>query len=143
MLSNWKAKLTGGLKSISGRKDFLEAVCAASALVASADGEVSDDEIKTTVKVVSSNPMLTAAYKSGDIEKCIDTMLKRAAAGRTGRMGLYKEIEEVSSNGEMAETAFLCAVDVAESNGTIEPVEQKTLSEIAKRLGVNPSIANV
>lgn len=142
-LQKFKDKMVGSVKRLSGRKDFLEAVCAASALVASADGEVTDDEIKTTTKVVSSNPTLAAAFKTTEIEKCIDTMLRRAQAGRTGRMGLYKEIEDVASNSEMGETVYLCALDVAEANGNIGPKEKEALTQIAKKVGVNEAAMQV
>lgn len=143
MLANFKAKFGSAMAKFNGRKDFLEAVCAASALVASADGEVSDDEIKQTTKVVSSNPSLQSAFKPRDIESCIDSMLKRAASGRTGRAGLYKEIEDVKADNTMSETVYLAAYDIAETDGNIATKEQEVLSQIAKRLGVNPNVANV
>ena len=135
--ANLKDKLSSSVKKLSGRKDFLEAVCASSALVASADGDISDDEVKTAVKVVSANATLSSAFKPSDIEKCIDTMLKRAQSGRSGRMGLHKEIEQIASNPEMAEMTYLCALDVAEGDGNIGEKEKETLTMIAKKLGVN------
>ena len=66
-LFSWKDKLTKGINSLKGNKDVLEAVCASTALVAAADGEISDGEIKTTIQVITSNPTLTAAYKQADI----------------------------------------------------------------------------
>jgi tellurite resistance protein len=143
-LSKMKEKLSGALTKYNGNKDFLEAVCAASALVASCDGEVTDVEIQTATKTVASSPSLSTAFKPAVIEKCIDTMLKRASAGRTGRMGLYKEIDDVRSNGDMAETVYLTALDIAEADGNVGNEEKKTLAEIAKRLGVNEkNYANV
>lgn len=135
----WKEKLSGSFKKFSGRKDFLEAVCASSALVAAADGEITDDEIKKSILVISSNPTLSQAFKSSEIEKCADAMLKRAQAGRTGRMGLFKEIDDVSGDSNLAETVYLCALDVAEADGNVGDAEKKTLREIAKRCGVNES----
>lgn len=143
MLAKIKEKLMGSVNGLSGRKDFLEAVCAASALVASADGEVSDKEIETTKKVVTSSPVLVKAFKTREIESCIDTMLKRAASGRTGRAGLYKEIEDVKADGGMAETVYLSAYDIAEADGNIATKEKEVLTQIASRLGVNPAVANV
>jgi tellurite resistance protein TerB len=56
-------KKLGGdaVKKYSGNKDFLEAVCASAALVAAADGSVSDDEILAAVEAARNNPTLTAA----------------------------------------------------------------------------------
>lgn len=142
-LNNLKEKLSSSIKRFSGRKDFLEAVCAASALVAAADGEITDDEIKMAIKVVSSNPTLAAAFKTSEIEKCIDSMLKRAGSGRTGRMGLYKEIEDIAKDPAMCETTYLCALDIAETDGNVAKEEKLVLDQIAKRLGVNQQAMQV
>lgn len=143
LLKKWKEKLTGSIKKLSGRKDFLEAVCAACALVAAADGEISDDEIKAATKSVSSNPTLTSAFKPGDIDKTIDSMLKRAGSGRTGRMGLYKEIEDLAGDLEMGEMVYLVALDVAEGGGSIGDKEKEVLTNIAKKFGINEKAMQV
>lgn len=138
--SKLKEKLSGAGKLLSGRKDALEAVCAAAALVAAADGEISDKEIETAKKVVVNNATLGAAYKAGEIDKCIDAMLKRAQGGRSGRLGLYKEIDDIASAAEaLREVVLACAVDIAEADGKTGPEEQKALQEIAKRVSINLS----
>lgn len=137
LLKQLADKLSGGMKKLSGRKDFLEAVCASCALVAAADGEISDDEIKAISKAVSSHPTLTSAFRPGDIDKTIDAMLKRAQSGRTGRMGLYKEIEDLRGDTEMGEMVYLMALDTAEGDGNIGEKEREVLTQIAKRFGLN------
>lgn len=139
MFAKFKAKLTGSVNKFSGRKDFLEAVCASCALVAAADGSVEDSEVETTIKTIASNPSLQAAFSSREIESTADAMLKRAQAGRTGRMGLYKEIEDIKADAEMAETVYLAAWDVAESDGSVADEEKAVMAKIADRLGVNPA----
>lgn len=139
MFASIKAKLSGGVNKYSGRKDFLEAVCAASALVAAADGDVSDAEVDQTVKAVSSNASLSAAFKPSEIERTADAMLKRAQGGRVGRSGLYKELEDIANDHEMSETVLLSALDVADHGG-IDDKEKAVLAQIAQRLGLN--IAN-
>lgn len=136
-IAGLKEKLSGSIKKISGRTDFLEAVCASCALVASADGEISDSEIKMTTDIIKNNPTLSSAFKATQIEKCADTMLKRAQGGRSGRFGLYKEIEEISADASMAEIVYLAALDVAEADGKFEASEKKVLKEIANKLGIN------
>jgi tellurite resistance protein TerB len=139
MFAALKSKLAGNVNKFSGRKDFLEAVCAASALVAAADGDVSDAEVDQTVKAVSSNASLAAAFKASDIERTADAMLKRAQGGRVGRSGLYKELEDIANDHDMAETVLLSALDVADHGG-IDKKEKAVLAQIASRLGLN--IAN-
>ena len=51
-------KAEAAVQKFSGRTDFLEAVCAAAALVAAADGEIEDSEVKATVKAVKANKAL-------------------------------------------------------------------------------------
>lgn len=136
---NLKEKLGGMVKKFSGRKDFLEAVCAACALVASADGEVSDKEIDAAVKAAQAHAVLSANFKPGDIATTMDTMLKRASSGRVGRKSLLDELKDVSSDREMCEVAYLAAADIADADGKLDPKEVETLTLIAKTLNVSES----
>ncbi|MBD8554892.1 tellurite resistance TerB family protein [Rhizobium sp. CFBP 8762] len=136
MFGSLKAKFSGSVNKYSGRKDFLEAVCAAAALVAAADGDISDAEVDQTVKAVASNVNLSAAFKPAEIERVADAMLKRAQGGRVGRNGLYKEIEQIASDPEMAETVLLSSLDVADQGG-IDAKEKDVLDKIARSLGLN------
>lgn len=138
MFAALKQKLTGSVNKFSGRKDFLEAVCASCALVAAADGNIEDEEVEKTIQVIVSNPALSAAFSAREIEGTADTMLKRAQAGRTGRMGLYKEIDDVADDADMAETIYLVALDVADSDGSIADAEKQVLNKIAERLRLDP-----
>lgn len=137
MFAKLKEKLTGSVNKFSGRKDFLEAVCAASALIAAADGEVEDKEIEMAIKTVSANPNLSGGFPAREIELTMEGMLRRAQAGRTGRMGLYKEIDDIASDAEMAEVVYLTALDVSESDGEMEPEEKEVLKKIADRLHID------
>ena len=135
-------KLLGGnvaavAAQFSGRKDFLEAVCAGAALISSADGDMSDKEIAAVVKAVKANKSLADGFDQPTIDKCINTMLERAGGGRVGRMGLWTEIAEIAKEPEMAQVVVLTALDVAESDGDIGAEETKVLQRLAKDLGVN------
>lgn len=137
MFAKLKEKFAGSVNKYSGRKDFLEAVCAACALVAAADGDLEDSEIEQTVKGIASNPNLAGSFSTREIEATAEAMMKRAQAGRVGRSGLYKEIEDIKADHDMAETVLLTAMDVADSDGQVEPQEKAVLAEIAKRLSLN------
>lgn len=138
MLKGFLGAIRGATNKYAGRKDFLEAVCAAAALVAAADGEIEDAEIATTIKTISANPGLAGAFTTREIETTAETMLNRAQAGRTGRMGLYREIEDIAGDAEMSETVYLTALDVSEADGEIEPQEREVLAKIASLLKVDP-----
>lgn len=139
MLAALKAKLTGSVQKLSGRKDALEAVCAAAALVAAADGNVSDAEVAATTKAIKANPTLTAAFSARDIDSTTDAMMTRAEGGRSGRLGLYREIEQIAKDPDIAEIVYLAALDVAESDGSIGDKEKAILTKIAGSLGLNPA----
>lgn len=136
MFSGLKDKLTGGAKRMAGHTDFLEAVCAAAALVAAADGDIDDSEIAATVKAVASNEVLSAAFAASAIGATIDRMLDRANGGRAGRMGLWNEIEDVATKHDQCEIVLLVAMDIADADGTVDESEQKVLEKVAKTLGL-------
>jgi tellurite resistance protein len=137
MFGKFKSKFTGSVNKFSGNKDFLEAVCAACALVAAADGELEDAEIAQTIKGIASNPALAGAFPAREIEQTADAMCKRAQGGRVGRAGLYKELEDIAADKDKAETVLLTALDVADSDGQVEPEEKKVLEKIAQTFGLN------
>lgn len=136
MFSKLKERFAGSVSKYSGRKDFLEAVCAAAALVAFADGDASDEEIASTIKSIAANAQLAGAFSTREIEATAEAMLRRAQGGRVGRNGLYSEIEDIKSDAAMAETVLLTALDVADSGG-IDDKEMAILREVAKRLSLS------
>lgn len=139
MLKMLQEKLSGGANRLQGRTDLLEAVCAASALVAAADGTIDDNEIDATVKAVTSNEALNTAFQARQIEGCIQRMLERAQGGRVGQMGLYKELDDVAPNADDSELVILTALDVADADGSVDEEEHKVLEKIASRLGLKLS----
>jgi tellurite resistance protein TerB len=130
-------KAEAAVQKFSGRTDFLEAVCAASALIAAADGEIEDSEVKATIKAVKANKSLATGFDQTAIETSINKMLERAAGGRVGRMGLWEEIREIAKDAELAQGVVLAALDVAEGDGEIEPAEKAVLDRLAKELSVD------
>jgi tellurite resistance protein TerB len=136
VLANLKSILTGGVQKLSGRKDALEAVCAGAALVAAADGTISNEEIASTLRAIGANPNLAAAFSPAEIERTADAMLKRAQGGRVGQSGLLNEIKQVAADPEVAELVMLATVDVAESDGSIGDKERAVLATISKGLGI-------
>lgn len=125
------------VQKLSGRTDFLEAVCAAAALIAVADGDIEDSEVKATVKAVKANKLLNNGFDQSAIETCINKMLERAVGGRVGRTGLWDEIREISKDADLAQAVVLTALDVAEGDGEIEPAEKVVLDRLAKELSVD------
>jgi tellurite resistance protein TerB len=122
-------------------KDFLEAVCAASALVAAADGDIEESEKRKVLSIISNHAQLGKLYQQNVIEATADTMFKRAKDS-SGRQQLARELDDIKSRpqgAQMAEDVYLIAVDIALADGEIEPQEKDVLAKIANRLGVDPS----
>lgn len=122
---------------LQGRTDLLEAVCASAALVANADGDISDAEVDATVKAVKANTALSAAFQQSEIDKNINNALKVVAGGRVGQRQLMKEIEDISGNADDCEIIILTALDIAEADGEICDDEMKVLKKIGDALGQN------
>lgn len=139
MFKGLKDKLSGGAKRMSGRTDLLEAVCAGAALVAGADGDIDDSEVEATIKAVTSNETLNTAFGANEINGCIERMIDRANGGRVGKMGLYKEINDIAGSQEDGEIVLLTAMDIADADGSVDPEETKVLEKIASKLGLKLS----
>lgn len=121
-----------------GNKDYLEAVCAAAALVAAADGDIEDSEISQTKEIISTNDTLSSIYKKDEIEKVLDGYLRKAKTNY-GKQALERELADVKNNQAMAADVFAMAVDVSQSDGDMEPQELVALKKVAKVLAVNPA----
>lgn len=134
--SKFTDSLKGNVTKLNGRMDALEAVCAACAYVAGADGDISDDEVATTITTIQNNPVLAGSFTTQQIEKCADAMFARARGGRSGRLGLKKEIADVASDAAIAEVVFVAALDVAD-HGDIDEKEKRVLMDIAGILGLD------
>lgn len=124
----------------SQNRDYLEAVCAASALVANADGEIEDSERSKVVRILTNHQTLGKIYQPAIIEQTTETMFKRAKDA-SGRQALARELDDIKGrdDGQMAEDVYLIALDVAYADGEMEQEEADVLKKIAGRLGVDPA----
>jgi tellurite resistance protein len=64
----FKAGATEVRAEYAENKDYLEAVCASCALVANADGNVSDVEKTKVISVISNHPTFSKLYNRNDIK---------------------------------------------------------------------------
>lgn len=139
MFAKLKEKLTGGASRLSGKTDLLEAIAAACAMVAAADGDLEDAEMESTISALQNHDVLSKAFSASEIERVADAMFKRAKGGMAGRLGLKREIEQARSKSttEDLEMLLVIAIDVSSSDGEVEPAERKVLDSIATSLGLN------
>lgn len=124
----------------SGSKDFLEAVCAAVALVAIADGDIEESEKRSAISIVQNHPDLGKIYQHNEIEECLTRMFSQAKTA-TGRASLGRELADVKgkpNSPQMCEDVYLVATDIAGSDGETDEKEAAVLAKIAAFLGVDP-----
>lgn len=143
MFGAFKRALGAGAKEVqkdySGNRNFLEAVIAASTLVAAADGDLEDAERNKIQKIVTNHATLGKFYKQQDIEAVLDRMFK-LAKDASGKQQLARELDDVKSSDEaMRDDVYLVALDIAHADGELEPQEADVLNKIAKRIGVDVS----
>lgn len=122
-------------------KDYLEACCAAAALVAAADGDIEESEKRKTVSLITGHKVLGKLYQQADIERTSDEMFRRAKDS-SGRQQLARELDDIKGRPDgasMAEDVYLFATDISAADGEAEEAEVIVLKKIAGRLGVDPS----
>lgn len=141
MFGKLKERLSGGANKLQGKTDLLEGICAMTALVAAADGDVEDSEVSAILDALSTHPALSAAFQPSAIERTLDAQLKRARGGMAGKLALKREIEEMRNKNasDELEMALMIAIDVAAADGEIEAAEKPVLEDLAKRLGFSLS----
>lgn len=126
---------------LKGRKDLLEAGAAFGALIAGADGNLAQDEQDACVKAIKSNAALAAAYTANDIEQSVAKMFDKADGGtRSGKVALWKEIDEVIAKGNADDTmiVFVIGLDVADKGG-IDAKEQEVITKAEGKFGLKAS----
>lgn len=137
MFGKLKEKLTGGAARLNGKTDLLEGICAACALVGSADGDFSDDEAAVALERLVNHETLSVAFTATQIETAFDKQVKRVKAGMSGRLALRREVEEVKakSSSEECEMLLVIAIDVASADGSIGAKEMGVLRTIGQAMG--------
>ena len=122
------------LKKVENR-DLMEAIVGGCLLVAAADGEIEKEETAKLDQLLRSNPRLS--HYGNEITALITRFTEQLEAGfRVGRMNIQREIEDIKNDPKEAEEVFVNMLTIAESDGEIEPEEQKVLEEVGRRLGL-------
>lgn len=130
------SKITKSAKSVA-KLNVLEAIVAASVLVAAADGEIEKKETEKLEKMLVNNDSLSSFSKT-EVQRLVGKYSATVETDfRMGRIKMLKEIEDIAENPGDAEEVFVTAISIAESDGEIEPKEFAVLVEIGRRLGLS------
>ena len=119
-------------------RDLLEAIVGGCLLVAAADGDIEDSEVKKIDSLLRTNKNLE--HFGSEITELVNRFSERLRSGyRVARAEILREIEDIKSDQQQKEDVLLNMLTIAEADGEIEPAEQKELETVAQRLGLRIS----
>jgi tellurite resistance protein TerB len=122
------------LKKVENR-DLMQAIVAGCLLISNADGEIEKAEAEALDKLLRANPSMS--HFGSEITETISRFTEMLSAGSAlARVKIMREIEDIKNVPSQAEEAFACMVDVAQSDGELEPAEAKVLAEIGRKLNM-------
>jgi len=125
------------VKKIENR-DLMEAMVGGTLLVAFADGDCEEEELKKIDELLGSHKSLQ--HFGSEVSSTIQTFTQRLKAGyRVGRMEILREIQDVKGDQREKEDVLLAMITVAEADGEIEPEEEKELNAVSQALGLRLS----
>jgi len=116
-------------------RDLMEATVGGCLLVAFADGECEDAELKTIESLLRTNKALEGF--GHELTDTVNRFTERLKAGyRVARVEILREIEEIKGDQREKEDVLIAMLTVAEADGEIEEAERKELDVVAQRLGM-------
>ena len=116
-------------------RDLLEAVVGGCLLVAAADGDIEDSEVKKIDSLLRTNKNL--AHFGSEITELVGRFSERLQSGyRVARAEILREIEDIKGDASQKEDVLLNMLTIAEADGEIEEKEHKELETVAQRLGL-------
>ena len=119
-------------------RDLLEAVVGGCLLIAAADGDIEDSEVKKIDSLLRTNKNLE--HFGSEITELVNRFSERLQSGyRVARAEILREIEDIKGDQQQKEDVLLNMLTIAEADGEIEPAEQKELDTVAQRLGLRIS----
>ncbi|MGL5499205.1 MAG: tellurite resistance TerB family protein [Aeromonas sobria] len=122
------------IKKLENR-DLMEAVVGGCMLIAFADGECEESELKTIESLLRTSKALEGF--GHEVADTMNRFTERLHAGyRVARLEIMREIGDVKGNRAEAEDVLVSMLTIAEADGEIEPEEQKELDAVATTLGL-------
>lgn len=134
--SMFKNAAKDAFTKVSGQKDVLEAMCAACALTAAAEGGIDPAEEDKAIVVIQKK--LGATFSEAEIER---EFKKRSEQTRTrsGKADLRTEIEQVTrrdNDGAIGRSIIYLCLDVADEGG-ISPAEKAVMVQLSSICNVD------
>lgn len=119
--------------------DFMEAVVAGCALVASADGEVTADEKQKMAAFIQRSEELSVFDMTKVIASFNKIMEGFAFDAEIGKIEAMKKITRLQGNAEAARTMVRVCCLIGAADGDFDADERKVVTKICTELGLDPS----
>ena len=137
-LREQKAKTEAGIKQFAN-KDFMEAVAAGCALIASADGNISSDEKQKMVGYINLNDSLKV-FKLNDVLARFNHYVDMFGFDyNVGKAEAMKAITKMKSKPDAAKTLIAVCCSIGAADGNFDKDEITLVKEMCSTLGVNPA----
>lgn len=118
-------------------KDFLKAISSACALVAYADGEVTESEKEKMKQYMTLNPDLKN-YSFSEVAENFQLACNSIEFDQNiGRMEANKQIDKIKSDYEQCQKLIAVCIAIGKSDGFMDKAELGVIENIARRLNVN------
>jgi tellurite resistance protein TerB len=119
-------------------KDFLNAAMAGSALVAMADGSVSQEEKQKMIKFIENNDALSV-FSTSDVIKAFQEFVGQLEFDKDiGEAKAFQALGRMKSNVDASRLLVRMIIAVAASDGNFDANEKAVARRISKELNINP-----
>lgn len=137
-LKDQRSKAEAGIKQFAN-KDFMEAIAAGCALIASADGDISSEEKQKMVGYINLNDSLKV-FKLNDVLTRFNHYADMFAFDyNVGKAEAMKAITKMKSKPDAAKTLIAVCCSIGAADGTFDKDEIALVREMCSNLGVNPA----
>lgn len=123
--------------AVVANRDLMQAVVYGAFYVAAADGDLGEEELKKTEKLIANCPQLKGF--GAELSNTMDRAEKDFTDGghRILRQNAEKELKDLANSPEEAATVLNIMLTIAEADGEIDPAEMLVLEKSAKLMGLS------
>lgn len=117
-------------------RQFLDATMAATALVATADGEVTFSELSALDTVLESIQDLQMYDPHVAVDIYRDFADEIVRAPETGKLSAIAAVRKIAGDADAADLVLRVAVAISKADGSLSPVEADVITELCEVLGL-------
>jgi len=137
-LKEQKTKAEAGIKQFAN-KDFMEAIAAGCALIASADGDISSEEKQKMVGYINLNDSLKVFNLNDVLTRFNHYADMFAFDYNVGKAEAMKSITKMKSKPDAGKTLIAVCCSIGAADGNFDKEEVALVKEMCTNLGVNPA----